>query len=227
MKKTAFYLIMSAVTALFFVSCGGSKNEKNDTKDTTQTTVIKTIENLKAAITGETTASAKYLAFAEKAKAEGYEEIASLFSATSKAEAIHAENHLKVLEKMSEKFEAKADSFEVKTTKENLEAALKGESYEIDTMYPDFIKTAETDKEDGAKKSFNWAFETEKKHKELYQKAIDALDKNKVKELSKKYYVCPKCGNTYTQTNVEETCAFCGTGKDKFIEISWKDKSQK
>jgi len=58
---------------------------------------VKTIENLKAAYNGESTASAKYAAFAEKAKAEGFDNVAVMFQATSKAEAIHANNHLKVL----------------------------------------------------------------------------------------------------------------------------------
>jgi len=63
---------------------------------------VKTIENLKAAYNGESTASAKYAAFAEKAKAEGLDTVAVMFLATSKAEAIHAANHLKVLEKLGE-----------------------------------------------------------------------------------------------------------------------------
>jgi len=63
----------------------------------------KTIENLKAAFKGESTASAKYAAFAEKAKAEGYTQIAIMFTATSKAEAVHAANHKSVLVKLGQK----------------------------------------------------------------------------------------------------------------------------
>jgi rubrerythrin len=227
MKKIKLFYAVIIAAAIFLSSCGGNKtnSDNKDAKDTVKTS--KTVENLKKGITGETTASAKYKAFSEKAKAEGYDQIAGLFAATSKAESIHADNHMKALEKMGEKFEAKADSFEVKSTKENLEAAIKGESYEVETMYPDFIKTAETEQASDAKKSFNWAVETEKKHKELYQKALDALNNNKVKELSMNYFVCPKCGNTYIAADVEEICEFCGTGKDKFIEISWKDVNRK
>jgi rubrerythrin len=227
MKKAIFSSILSLVVLVFLASCGGTKtDDKNiDTKDSVKT--VKTIDNLKSAITDETTASAKYKAFSEKAKAEGYDEIAGLFAATSKSESIHAVNHMKALEKMGEKFEAKADTFEVKTTKENLEAALKGESYEVDTMYPDFMKIADADEATDAKKSFNWAMETEKKHKELYQKALDALKNKKVKDLPMEYFVCPKCGNIFTSDNVDEICGFCGTEKAKFIGISWKDVSRK
>src|SRR5665647_1635169 len=100
---------------------------------------VKTIENLKAGIKGETTASAKYAAFAEKARAEGLDTVAKLFDAASKAESIHAANHLKVLEGLGEKMEEFKPEFEVKTTAENLQAAIDGESYEVTTMYPQFI----------------------------------------------------------------------------------------
>jgi rubrerythrin len=225
MKKFKLFYAVFIAAAVILSSCGGNKTNDNskDTKDTVKTS--KTIDDLKKGITGETTASAKYKAFSEKAKEEGYNEIAGLFAATSKSESIHASNHLKALEKMDEKFEAKSDSFDVKTTKENLEAAIKGESYEVDTMYPEFINNAETEKADDAKKSFNWAMETEKKHMDLYQKALTALNDKKVKELSMDYYVCPKCGNTFTSKDIEETCGFCGTAKDKFLSLSWKDAS--
>jgi len=105
---------------------------------------VKTIENLKAAYNGESTASAKYAAFAEKAKMEGLDTIAVMFLATSKSEAIHAQNHRNVLEKLGEKVEGpKIGAFEVLTTAENLADAIKGETYEIDIMYPGFITTAE------------------------------------------------------------------------------------
>ena len=65
----------------------------------------KTIENIKAAIKGETTASAKYAAYAKKAKQEGFAKAALLFEAASKAESIHAGNHRAVLEQLGTKME--------------------------------------------------------------------------------------------------------------------------
>ena len=63
----------------------------------------KTIANLKAAFKGESTASAKYAAFAIQAGKEGFSKVATMFEATSKAEQIHAANHQAVLEKMGQK----------------------------------------------------------------------------------------------------------------------------
>ncbi len=179
---------------------------------------VKTIENLKAAITGESTASAKYAAFAANALKEGLDTIAKMFVATSKAESIHAANHLAVLNKLGVKFTVQIEIFEVLTTKENLKAAIDGESYEFSTMYPGFIATAKEEKADGAVTSFTWANDTEKKHKDFYQKAIDVLNaSNNEKGLPFVWAVCPKCGNTFSEGNIDENCPFCMTPKDKFL----------
>lgn len=179
---------------------------------------VKTIENLKYAFNGESTASAKYAAFAEKAKAEGFDTIAVMFLATSKAEAIHAENHKKVLEKLGEKVEApEIGKFDVLTTAENLADALKGETGEIDSMYPGFISTAETEKAADAVKSFTWAIDTEKKHQAFYKSAIEALAAGGEKTLPAKWFVCPVCGNTFDAGNVSKSCDFCMTPEEKFI----------
>jgi rubrerythrin len=105
----------------------------------------------------------------------------------------------------------------VKTTKENLEDAIKGETYEIDSMYPSFIKNAELEKTEDAKKSFTWAMDTEKKHQEFYKKALEALNGEGEKILPFQWLVCPICGNTYDGASVKEACDFCMTKKEKFI----------
>jgi len=178
----------------------------------------KTVEDIKAAITGETTASAKYAAYAQKARGEGYSQAALLFEAASSAEKIHANNHRAVLEQMGEKMGEVTPKFEVKSTKENLQDAIKGETYEASTMYPGFIKTANQNKANLAVVSFNYAYKTEIKHKELYTKALEALEKGDEKSLAGKYYVCPVCGNTYA-SEASARCGFCMTPKERFIAI--------
>ncbi|WP_243348874.1 rubrerythrin family protein [Parabacteroides sp. FAFU027] len=180
---------------------------------------VKTIENLKAGIKGETTASAKYAAFAQKAKEEGHDAVAKLFEAASKAESIHAANHTKALEALGEKMEAIKPEFEVKSTAENLQAAIEGESYETTTMYPQFLKDAQTEKAEKAEKSFTWAFDTEKKHLEFYKSALNALNAKTEAQLPAGYAVCPVCGNTYDAAKVDEKCAFCMTPKEKFLKF--------
>lgn len=180
---------------------------------------VKTIENLKAGIKGETTASAKYAAFAQKAKEEGYVAVAKLFEAASKSESVHASNHTKALEALGEKMDDFKPEYEVKSTVENLQAAIDGESYEVLTMYPKFLDDAKLEKADKALKSFTWAMDTEKKHKDFYQQALAAINAGNEKTLPMGYEVCPVCGNTYSEQAVDEKCAFCQTPRDKFIKI--------
>ncbi|MFA6403611.1 MAG: ferritin family protein [Salinivirgaceae bacterium] len=200
------FLFVALVGLIAFTSCNPVKP-------------VKTIENLKAGIKGETTASAKYAAFAVKAREEGNDTIAKLFDAASKSEAIHADNHKKVLESLGEKMDEFTPEFEVKTTAENLQAAIEGESYEVTTMYPQFLADAEAEKVEKATKSFNWAMDTEKKHNEFYTKALAALNASAENTLPFEYAVCPVCGNTYDATNMDEKCDFCQTGKEKYIMI--------
>lgn len=203
--KKYFYFTLSLAAVCMFVSCAQKP--------------VKTVANLKEGIKGEMTASVKYAAFAEKAREEGNDTIAIFFDAASKAEAIHAANHTKVLEKLGEKMEAFTPEFEAKTTAENLQAAIEGETYEETVMYPGFIKDAEDEKVPDAIKSFTWAMDTEKKHEAFYKNSLDALQAGNESTLSAGYEVCPVCGNTYAEDNVDETCAFCQTPRDKFDKI--------
>jgi hypothetical protein len=115
-KKTMKSLIL-IVNLLFFTLLAYSQSKST-----------KTIKDLKEGIKGETTASAKYAAFAQKARTEGQYTIAKLFDAASKAESIHAANHTRTLNEMGEKMENVTPQFEVKTTAENLQSALEGET---------------------------------------------------------------------------------------------------
>lgn len=182
-------------------------------------TKTKTTEDLLAAFKGETNASAKYAAYSKKAEQEGFHSIAMLFKAASTAEKIHATNHKAVLEESGIKTPSVKPEFTVKSTKENLEDAIKGETYEATTMYPDFLKDAEADGNQLAMISLNYAFKTEQKHRAMYENALTALENKTVKSLSSVYYVCPTCGNTYDKAPTKR-CGICMTGTEKFIRIN-------
>jgi rubrerythrin len=158
----------------------------------------KTEQNLKDAFAGESQANRKYLAFAKKAEEEGYLQAASLFRAAAAAETIHAHNHLRALSA-------------VKSTKENLMAAINGESYEFQKMYPQMIADAKAEGQDYALRSFTMANEVEKIHAALYQKALDSLSKNAAVD----YYVCSVCGYT-AEGEAPDTCPVCKAKKQAF-----------
>jgi rubrerythrin len=179
----------------------------------------KTTEDLLAAFKGETTASAKYAAYSKKAEQEGHREIALLFKAASTAENIHANNHKAVLEESGTKVAPIKPEFTVNSTKENLQDAIKGETYEATTMYPEFLKNADAAGNQLALISLNYAFKTEKKHKVMYENALAYLGNNTVKSLSRIYYVCPTCGNTY-DTTPPMRCGISMTSSEKFVKIT-------
>jgi rubrerythrin len=167
--------------------------------------MTKTDENLKAAFAGESQANRMYLAFAKAAEQEGFPQIAKLFKAAAEAETVHAHNHFRVMGK-------------VKSTAENLEAAVSGETYEFKTMYPQFIEDAKAEGNKKALQSFDYANKVEQVHAGLYQKAIEAAKAKK--DLPKAdIYVCPVCGDTFEGT-APDNCPICGTPKEKFTRIA-------
>lgn len=176
---------------------------------------IKTILNMQSAYKGEKTATAKYEAFSKKAEEEGYHNIALLYNAVSAAENIHAANHKAVIEDAGETVPAITPVYKVKTTKENLNDDINGEAYEAKTMYPDFLKSAETAGNQIAFLSLTYAMKTELKHKYFFEKALGDINSNTLGSLPSEYFVCPACGNTYT--NAPRHCDFSLTDRKQFI----------
>ncbi|MBR8826827.1 MAG: rubrerythrin [Gomphosphaeria aponina SAG 52.96 = DSM 107014] len=175
-----------------------------------------TLKNLQAAYNGEANANALYLAFAEKADEEGYHQVAVLFRAAALAEQIHRDNHGEVIKLLGGTPEATIETPEVKSTSENLEAAIAGESYERDTMYPGFLKQAESVGNMDAVNTFRFAMEAEAEHAKYYTEAKDNLED--WKEAKFPFFVCPRCGYTTTELNFA-TCPVCGEQKEDFTEV--------
>jgi rubrerythrin len=164
-----------------------------------------TQENLETAFCGESEAYQKYMAFAKKAKKDGFKNIAKLFETTAAAERIHAEGHLSAMEK-------------IKTTVENLEAAINGETYEFDDMYPPMHEQAVAEGHK-AKKMFGYALEAEKVHAQLYKKALQAAKEGKdIDEVN--IYLCPVCGYIELGTPPEK-CPVCGVKASSFTQIEF------
>ena len=114
--------------------------------------------------------------------------------------------------------QAKIETPVVKSTKENLEAAIKGESYERDTMYPEFLKQARAEGNRDAVQTFNYAKTAEGEHAKLYSEALNNLPKLKGSK-AKDYYVCIVCGYTTTQLDFSK-CPSCFSHKDKYEKVS-------
>jgi rubrerythrin len=158
-----------------------------------------TVKNLISAYNGESNAHVMYLAFAQKADGEGYKEVGSLFRAAARAEAIHRDNHAKVIQGMGGTPKNNIATPVVKSTVENLTQAIKGESYERDTMYPGFIKEAKQVGNKAAVQTFDYALEAETGHAKLYTTAKNNLAS--WKQANRPLYVCPVSGYTTLEAN--------------------------
>jgi rubrerythrin len=175
-----------------------------------------TLDNLNAAFQGESNAAHRYEAFAKKADAEGHTRAARLFRAASKAESIHKENHKRAILALGGKIkDFKLDEVKISTTAENLQAAIKGESYEWDTMYPDFLKQAKTDESKEATRTFLYAERAEAEHAKLYQEAMDNLGQKQDAPI----YVCKVCGYT-TMKLPERNCPSCRESVSEYERIN-------
>ena len=162
-----------------------------------------TKENLENAFAGESQANQKYRAFAAKAEKEGFVNIAKLFRTTAEAEKIHAEGHLKALDK-------------VNSTVENLKEAIAGETYEFEKMYPPMLEQAEAENHK-AKKMFKWAAEAEAVHAKLYSLALKVAEEGKDLEVSN-FYLCPVCGHIEFG-EAPDKCPICGLPGEKYVEV--------
>lgn len=161
-----------------------------------------TEENVKAALAGESQAHVKYAAFAEKAAAEKLPNIARAFKANSFAEQVHATNYVKTLGALG-------------PTKDNLDAAVGGESFEIEEMYPAYILVAQSQGEKTAVTFLNAALAAEKVHAGIYRNARAAVEKGADLEF-KPIHVCSVCGFTM-EGDAPDKCPVCGAPKDKFV----------
>ena len=156
-----------------------------------------TRDNLMRAFQGESMANRKYLAFAQKAGEEGYPEVAALFRKHAEEETAHALAHLSRLGLVG-------------STRENLEAAIAGETGEYTEMYPEFARQARDEGDENAAVFFEALAEIEGHHAQEYFKALQKLDGKQIK------WRCDVCGYVHTEDEPPDRCPRCGSTKDHF-----------
>lgn len=162
-----------------------------------------TAENLAVAFAGESQANRKYLAFALQADKEGYPQIAKLFRAAAEAETLHALAHLR-------------NKGGVRTTLENLEEAVSGETYEFTQMYPPMVEQARAEGHK-ARAMLDFANRAEQVHAGLFQQALDAL-RSGADLAQMDVYLCPVCGDVEFGVPPEK-CPICGVPAARYQKI--------
>ncbi len=186
----------------FLMSLKGSQTEKN----------------LLLAYHGESNNRNMYTFFAEKAKEEGYEQVAAIFIETASHEYEHARQILKFIQERD--IELPAVVFPVKGvggTISNLETAVSGEHYEKSIMYPDFAKTADKEGFVEVAKMLRFIATVEAEHEKRYRALLKNLKEGKVFQKDRVVkWKCRVCGYVKKGKNAPEICPICGYSRAYF-----------
>ncbi|HVN48623.1 MAG TPA: rubrerythrin family protein [Bacteroidota bacterium] len=175
-----------------------------------------TLIHLKKAYETEMTTSAKYTAYAQKAREENQPKLAVLFRALARAEAIHASTNKSIVEQLGDRVENVSPSIDIKTTRENLQEAIKAEVKEVDAVYPAYAQVAGDEKLPLAALSINYALKVGEQHRALLVAALNAIDNANVTSLPSSYNVCLTCGAVYGN-DCPNHCTNCLTPEEQFM----------
>jgi len=164
----------------------------------------KTEENLKAAFAGESQARNKYTYFAKVARKQGFLYIANIFEETAENEKQHAKDEFKLLKGIGD-------------TEANLKAAIEGEHYETEDMYPTFAKEAEEEGNEDAARLFRQIGKVEKHHEERYKKLLEMVKNGTVYKRDKPIkWKCSKCGYIHEGKEPPKECPSCKHGTEYY-----------
>ena len=178
-----------------------------------------TERNLLTAFAGESQARNRYTYSAEKAREEGYEQMAALFEETANQEKEHAKRLFKFLEGGETQIQAAFPAGVIGSTLENLRAAAAGEHYETTEMYPNFAQVAEKEGFTEIAAVFRKIAVAEKRHEDRYVALAKNISDGLVfKRKTPVRWVCRNCGLVHEGTEAPKVCAACGKPR-AFFEV--------
>jgi len=165
-----------------------------------------TLVNLMKAFAGESQARNKYEYFAKVAQKEGYRDIAEHFQRAADNEKVHAKLELTLNNRITNNSEENFGN-----TKENLQMAIDGESYENITMYPDFAQIAKEEGHKEAQKLFTGIGKIEIEHEKMFQMLLDRLEVEAefVSDDEEEAWICEICGHVHYGKKALKVCPVC------------------
>ena len=178
----------------------------------------KTLYNLSQAFIGESQARNRYTFYAKIARKEGFEQIAEIFQITADNEKTHAKRLFEHIQELKKKLKTKDEEIKVEaaapitygTTAQNLQSAIAGEHHEYSQMYPDFAKTAKSEKLPAISKRLMAIAQVEKHHEERFKKLLAVVTNktafNKKKDVE---WVCRECGYVHKGKTPPNVCPSC------------------
>lgn len=178
----------------------------------------KTLENLTKAFVGESQARNRYTFYSKIAKKAGYEQIAEIFTLTAEQEKVHAKRIFEHIQELKKELGIAENVVVVETevpnvyedTVANLKAAIEGEKYEYEEMYPSFAKVAREEGLDAIAERLESIAVAEKHHAERYKKALEQLENGTVFKKEKEvWWACRECGYLHQGQEPPEMCPSC------------------
>ena len=190
-----------------------------------QSKYSETVAVLKRAYSREIQANLNYLSFAKKAKLEDYPGLAYFFYSFAMAELVHTRNFKEVLSVLGVPgWDPPKPEVKVFSTKVNLKSALAFEMADIDQRYPQFVEEAKPEAHEGALRNLNWAWDTEKQHRDLILKMQSGTGiffgvlAKRMEPPSLKFFICQTCGSTVPELP-DQVCPICGSPVSVYLEV--------
>ena len=186
-----------------------------------------TISNLVKAFIGESQARNRYTFYAKQAKKDGFEKASEIFTLTAEQEREHAKWLYRLIMQIKKDENLDMDAIEVQAsaplalgdTKINLKAAMSGEHYEYETMYPEFADVAEKEGYVEIAERLRAIAVAEKHHEVRYDELLEEIENGTVtKKDHPVTWVCRKCGYTEEGEEAPEKCPSCDH-EAKYFEV--------
>lgn len=177
----------------------------------------RTEHNLLASFAGESQARSRYTLFAQKAREEGYEQIAAVFLETAEQELSHARSFFSLLEGGTVEITAAYPAGVVADTKTNLAEAAAGEREEWGELYENFAKVAMEEGFPHIANLYKMVIKVEKMHEARYLKLMSRLETGTEFEQAEPVdWMCRRCGFTITAKSAPKRCPVCGADQGWF-----------
>jgi len=179
-----------------------------------------TEQNLLKAFAGESQAKNRYEFFAEKAKAEGYEQIAAIFEKTALQEQSHAKQFFKFLEGGTIEIKSRFVTGIADQTIENLQVAIEEENNEYSKLYPQFSEIAKEEGFPAIAAIFKMIAKVEAEHEKRFKKLLNGILEGTIFHREKPIrWECRKCGYVHEGEQPPLVCPVCQHPRGYFEEM--------
>ena len=180
-----------------------------------------TEQNLLNAFAGECQRKNRYEFFAEKARAEGYEQIAAIFEKTALQEQSHAKQFIKFMEGGAVEIKTTIMTGLANQTIDNLRVAIEEENNGWSAVYPHFSEVAKEEGFPAIAAIFKMIAKVEAAHEKRFLKLLKRLENGTVflREQPIKWE-CRKCGYIHEGTQPPQVCPACQHPTGYFEEMA-------